>query len=79
MDKNDSIKPFQKVVLSFSLILLGIAANTTFFSLIVTFLLGTVTLGLLNSQEERFALKKRDVSKDRKLEKIPAASSVNSK
>ena len=51
MVTNNTIHPFQKVFLNFSLIFLGIAANTMFFNLMVT-LLGTVVLGSLNSQNK---------------------------
>ncbi len=54
MVTNNTIHPFQKVFLNFSLIFLGIAANTMFFNLMVTFMLGTVVLGSLNSQNENF-------------------------
>ncbi len=79
MDKNQSIQPFQKVFVNISLIILGIAANTTFFSLIVIFLLGTSILGLLNSQQQKFALKNKTISTEKELEKIPTASGSNSK
>ncbi len=79
MDKNQTIQPFHKVFVNISLIVLGITANTTFFSLIVTFLLGTSILGLLNSQREKFALKSKTISKEKELEKIPTASGSNSK
>lgn len=79
MDKNQSIQPFQKVFVKISLIILGITANTTFFSLIVTFLLGTTLLGLLNSQREKFVLKTKTRSKEKELEKLPTASGINPK
>ena len=79
MNKNQSIHPFQKVFVNISLIILGISANTTFFSLIVTFILGTAILGLLNSQREKFVLKTKKISQQKELEKLPTASGINPK
>ncbi len=56
MKKNTTIHPTQKAFLNVSLILLGICANGTFFSAMITLLLGTVVLGCLRTQTQRFLL-----------------------
>ena len=71
MSTNNTVHPFQKVFVNFSLILLGISANTAFFSFMVTLLLGSVFLGYLNSKQEKFALKTKTLNKEKKLEKLP--------
>ncbi len=77
MNKNQSIHPLQKVFVNFSLILLGISANTTFFVLMITFLLGTVILGFLSSQQPKFPLNINKINKE--LEKVPTSSGINPK
>lgn len=55
--KNDSRVPIpHKIFLNTSLIMLGICANGTFFSLMVTLLLGTVVLGYLRNQPKQVLL-----------------------
>ncbi len=71
MASKNTVHPFQKVLVNFSLILLGISANTAFFSFMVTLLLGSLFLGCLNSQKEKFALKTQTIKKEKKLEKLP--------
>ncbi|MGK7958021.1 MAG: hypothetical protein AB4063_22610 [Crocosphaera sp.] len=79
MNNHKSIHPIQKIFVNLSLILLGISANTTFFSLMVTFLLGTVILGLLSSQQQKFTLKTNKMSQEKKLETLPTPSGIKSK
>ncbi len=71
MNNNKSIHPIQKVFVNLSLILLGISANTIFFSLMVIFLLGTVILGFLSSQQHKFTLKTNKISQEKELEELP--------
>ena len=56
MKTQTSINPSQKIFMNISLILLGICANGTFFAVMVTLLLGTITLTWLRVQQEHFAL-----------------------
>ncbi|WP_107670630.1 hypothetical protein [Cyanothece sp. BG0011] len=62
MNNKNSIHPTQKIFVNISLICLGISANATFFSLMVTFLLGTVVLGWLSSQKDKFTLNTENMS-----------------
>ncbi len=68
-----SINLSQKIFMNVSLILLGICANGTFFAVMVTLLLGTVTLTWLRHQQEYFALNKPKV--DKGAEKLPISRS----
>ncbi|MDJ0846252.1 hypothetical protein [Crocosphaera sp.] len=77
MNNKQKIHPVQKIFVNFSLILLGISANATFFSLMVTFLLGTVILGFLSSQQDKFSLNTKTINKE--LEKVPTSSGINPK
>ncbi len=79
MKNTRPITLMQKVFINIGLILLGISANTTFFILMVTFLLGTVILGFLSSQPERFTLNTKKISKEKERETLPTTSSINSK
>lgn len=57
----------QKVLINISLILLGICANGTFFTLMVTLLVGTVILGYLKNQPKPVLFsQKTPISEDEK-------------
>ena len=71
MATKNTVHPFQKVFVNFSFILLGISANTAFFSFMVTLLLGSLFIGYLNSQKEKFALNTQPLNKEKELEKLP--------
>ncbi|EAZ89554.1 hypothetical protein [Crocosphaera chwakensis] len=75
MNNKTSINSTQKIFVNISLICLGISANATFFSLMVTFLLGTVVLGWLGSQKDKFTLNTENISK--KAEKKAISSGIN--
>ncbi|MDJ0600299.1 MAG: hypothetical protein QNJ37_15840 [Crocosphaera sp.] len=75
MNNKTNINPAHKIFVNTSLILLGISANATFFSLMVTFLLGTVILGWLSSQQHKFTLNRP--TKNKKVENIAIPSGIN--
>ncbi|ACB53812.1 hypothetical protein cce_4464 [Crocosphaera subtropica ATCC 51142] len=75
MNNKTSINLTQKIFVNISLILLGISANATFFSLMVTFLLGTVILSWLHDQKDKFSLNTTKINK--KSEKIVTSSVIN--
>ncbi|MGB5592861.1 MAG: hypothetical protein WBM32_05660 [Crocosphaera sp.] len=69
MKDNTTINLAQKIFLNVSLILLGICANGTFFSAMITLLLGTVVLGYLRSQTQPFPLTPSQSTQE--AEKLP--------
>ncbi len=75
MNNKTNINPTHKIFVNISLICLGISANATFFSLMVTFLLGTVILGWLSSQKDKFTLNTENINK--KAEKKVISSGAN--
>ncbi|MDJ0510436.1 MAG: hypothetical protein QNJ64_14455 [Crocosphaera sp.] len=73
MKNHTGINPSQKIFMNVSLILFGICANGTFFTVIVTLLLGSVALTWLRHQQGNFALNVAQT--DKGAEKLPVSRS----
>ena len=73
MKNHTGINRSQKIFMNVSLILFGICANGTFFAIIITLLLGSVTSTLLRNQQDNFTLNVAQT--DKGTEKLPVGRS----